>query len=87
MNYGQKVLFDFSCISIEGNRCYDLTKDELMILHDFIVEQTHEDLYNGEIEDCPDHNIMVDLSCSYDVFCQFYDEHESWYNETFLQTK
>jgi hypothetical protein len=79
MNYGQKILFDFMCISLEGRQNSELTNDQLVVLIEGIEEYTHLAYYNDEIEQCPDYLIMVAPQNAYQLFCDFFDENEEYF--------
>ncbi len=74
MNYGQKILFDFMCISLSGRKNSELDLFELRELEELIVSSTNPKFYDNKIEECPDHMIMVNPSQSFEIFSEYWDE-------------
>lgn len=81
-NYGQHMLFSYLCISIEGRKGSELDKDDLNGIIKLIRELTKIEHY-GTIEDCPDYLIMVQPEKSYEIFCDFWDENQTYFEELY----
>lgn len=83
MNYGQKILFDFMCLSISGRKQSDLTLFELEALQEVVEDLTHPGYYNDDDESCPDYLIMVNPRNAFEIFCEFWEENQN-YIENYL---
>lgn len=81
MNYGQHMLFSYSCIALEGESGRPLTIDQLHDLSDNIMGLTDESNY-GSIDECPDVMIMTQPQDSYGIFCDFWEENKNYLLES-----
>lgn len=88
-NFGFVILFGFTATSLEGQKKSPLTDEELEIIHSTIEELLHPMNYNDDILQCPDTQIMVNPERAFEIFCDFYDENETYIVENLLinQTK
>jgi hypothetical protein len=78
MNYGQHLLFSYLCISIEGRTEKDLKPSQLEDLINDVIELTSED-NQDTIYDCADYQVMVNPEDSYKIFCEFWDENQTYW--------
>jgi hypothetical protein len=78
LNYGQIILYGYICTSLEGRLESELPLSTLSEIIEAVIELTDVDLYEN-IEDCPDHQIMVNPSESFNIFCDFWDENENYF--------
>lgn len=81
MNYGQHVLFGFLTTSLHGNREYELMLDELSELAALVIDLTSAEYYEGENLDAPDVQIMIRPQDAFDIFSEWYDENETYFEE------
>ena len=81
MNYGQHVLFGFLSASIHGQRGFELTLDELRELAVLVIDLTSVEYYEGENLDAPDVQIMIRPQDAFNIFSEWYDENEVYFEE------
>ena len=81
LNYGQHLLYSYLCISIHGRRNSDITLEESAEIISQVIELTHPDHYDGE--DTPDVKIMIQPEKSFEIFCDFWDENETYFADLF----
>ena len=79
LNYGQHLLYSYLCISIHGRRNKDITLEESTELIELVIDLTREELYEGE--HTPDVQIMIQPDKSFEIFCDFWDENETYFVE------
>lgn len=80
LNAGQHMLFSYLCISIQGIRGYSLDQEDLVEILNQVIELTKLEYYE-DITDCPDYQMMVNPDHSYEIFCDFWEENETYFSE------
>ncbi len=82
LNSGQYVLYGFLLTSIIARRDAHnmLTRDESIELAQLVVDLTDLELY-GDTTDCPDVMVMVNPEDAFGIFCEWYDENQTHFQE------
>jgi hypothetical protein len=90
LNTGQHIMFGFLCNSIIGQEMYDVTYNlslnQISNIIDLVVKLTDESLYENT-EECPDYKIMVNPENAFNIFCDWYDENETYIVDNLLTTE
>lgn len=81
MNYGQHILYGYLCSSIHGQRKNELTMNELSEIESLVIELTSLELYDGKPLDTPDVQTMIRPQDSFDIFCEWYDENQTYFED------
>jgi hypothetical protein len=89
LNSGQYVLYGFLLTSIQGQRdsSYNnlLTVDDTIKLVKLVIELTGDEFYVDTI-DCPDVRIMIHPQDAFQIFCDWYDENETYFEEFLVES-
>lgn len=84
LNSGQHILFGYLLTSIEGRINGDLSLDSTIQLAELVIELTDQDKYLSPLG-CPDVQIMVNPQNSFEIFCDWYDENETYFQEFLVE--
>ena len=81
LNYGQHILFGFLSTSMQSQKGSELTPFELSHIASLVEELTSLEYYEGEAVDAPDVQIMISPQDAFKIFCEWYDENVTYFQE------
>jgi hypothetical protein len=81
LNYGEHILFGLTMTSLTGRSNRNYTVDETLEIADLVHDLCGHDFY--ETEECPDFQIMINPEDTYTIFCEWFDENETYFEEYF----
>lgn len=85
-NYGFIILYGFISTSLEAQQGFELTDNQLEMIHTTLDELVDLQFYNDEPLDCPDVRIMTYPQDAFEIFCEFYDENEIYFQKVLVES-
>lgn len=86
LNYGQHILFGFTMTSLTARSHRDYTVDETIEIAELVNELTCLEYYNDDPQQCPDVRIMTHPQDAFQIFCDWYDENETYFEEFLVES-
>lgn len=86
-NYGFNILYGFITLVLEAQQGFELTDNQLDLIHTTLDELVDLQNYNDEPLDCPDVRIMTHPQDAFEIFCEFYFENETYFQEVLVESE
>jgi len=84
LNSGQHILFGFLMTSLQGRSGRTYTIEETIEIAGLVKELTSIELYECDL-DCPDVQVMTKPEQAYQIFEEWFNENEIYFEDFFMR--